>query len=57
MPKFLPVFLFYVYWFTGFGLLMHGIVTLNPDSTLKGVGLFILAMVMVAYLIFGERDL
>lgn len=56
MPKFLPVFLFYVYWFTGFGLLMHGIVTLNPDSTLQGVGLFILAMVMVAYLIFGERD-
>jgi hypothetical protein len=41
-----------IYWFAGFGLVMHGIVNLDPDSTLAGVGLFVLAVVMLAALIF-----
>tara|TARA_R100000773_G_scaffold42197_1_gene39266 strand:- start:2575 stop:2769 length:195 start_codon:yes stop_codon:yes gene_type:complete len=41
-----------IYWFAGFGLVMHGIVELDPDSTLAGVGLFVVAMIMLAAVIF-----
>lgn len=52
MLKLLP----FIYWFAGFGLIMHGIVTLDSGSTWAGLGLFVLALVMVAYLIFGEFE-
>lgn len=46
----------FIYWFAGFGLIMHGIVNLDSGSTWSGFGLFVLAMVMIAYLIFGETE-
>ena len=41
-----------IYWFAGFGLVMNGIVELDPNSTLAGVELFVVAMIMLAAVIF-----
>jgi|TARA_R100000479_G_scaffold165704_2_gene105154 hypothetical protein len=42
----------YIYWFAGFGMVMNGLMTMDPANTFMGIGLFVLAMVMVAALIF-----
>ena len=48
--------MFYIYWFAGFGLVMNGILTMDASNTIMGIGLFILAMVMIAALIFDPLN-
>lgn len=46
----------YIYWFAGFGMVMNGILTMDPSNTIMGIGLFMLAMVMIAALIFDPLN-
>jgi hypothetical protein len=41
-----------IYLVTGIGFCIHGLMTLDNQHVLYGVGLFTLAMVMIAALIF-----
>ncbi len=36
-----------VYWIAGFGLMLHGITQLDPDTVTAGAGLFLLAFVLL----------
>lgn len=46
-------FLSLVYWFAGFGLVVHGCMTMNPDTTVAGVGILVVALICLVAAVMG----
>jgi len=50
-------FLSTLYWVAGFGLMLHGITQIDPNTVTAGAGLFLLSFVLlVASIVDPERS-